>query len=323
VNDAALLALAARQHGVVSDAQARVLGYSERTIRRRVASSEWQRPLPRVLRCTGAPKTARQDAMAAVLWAGPESCASHTTAGTLWSLDGIRAGRIEVTVAGGRGLRSPRVAVHRSLTLAPSDRRQIDQITVTSPTRTLLDLARSLSMGALELAMEDAFRSGLSSPGRLESCFSKVEAERRAGAPRLRTLLETRSGGAGTGSGGEVRLEGLLRRHGLPRPVRQHPVTNGGRTIYVDLAYPELRLAIEFDSLRWHTGRTKLDNDAERRNLLRAANWDLLTVTHTMIRRRPSDTAALVAAAYSDCCAKTARSWPDSHNSRAGRRRTA
>ena len=70
MDDAELLALAARQHGVVSDAQALGLGYSGQAIRRRVKNGEWQRLLPRVVRCTGAPDSGRQSAMAAYLWAG-------------------------------------------------------------------------------------------------------------------------------------------------------------------------------------------------------------------------------------------------------------
>src|SRR5215831_7035253 len=98
MDDATLLALAAAQHGAVSDAQARELGYSTRTIRRRVASGEWDRPFPGVLRCTGVPPSDRQLALATTLWAGPDSCVSHTTAGALWQLDGVKRRGLEVTV---------------------------------------------------------------------------------------------------------------------------------------------------------------------------------------------------------------------------------
>jgi very-short-patch-repair endonuclease len=164
--------------------------------------------------------------------------------------------------------------------------------------------------------MEDAFRRDLSSPERLEQLFREVERQRRSGARILRVLLTARSGRANTGSGGELQLERLLRRCGLPVATRQHPVEHAGRRIYVDFAYPEQRLAIEFDSVRWHTGRAKLDNDADRRNLLRAANWELVTVTYTMVKSRPGVTTKLIVDAYRDCCAKAAKGWPDLHNSR-------
>ena len=111
MDDAALLTLAANQHGVVSDEQALELGYSSRTVRRRVASGEWLRPLPRVLRCTGAPDSGRQAAMAAVLWGGPDAVVSHAAAGVLWALDDVITRRVELTLPSSTDRRSPQTAV--------------------------------------------------------------------------------------------------------------------------------------------------------------------------------------------------------------------
>ena len=107
-------------------------------------------------------------------------------------------------------------------------------------------------------------------------------------------LLDARGPCAPTGSAAEIELERLLVGGGLPRPDRQVAVSHGGRTIYVDFAYPDRRLAIEFDSLRWHSGRARLDNDAERRNLLQAAGWELVAVTFTMVLDDPARTVAVV-----------------------------
>jgi very-short-patch-repair endonuclease len=299
VDDTALLALAATQHGVVSDAQALELGYSTRTVRRRVESGMWQRPLPRVLRRVGAPDSGRQAAMAAVLWGGPDAVVSHATAGDLWALDGVTTRRIEITVPRGSAARSPLVIVHWSNKLDRVDRVRLDALPITSPTRTLIDLAAPLSAHALELAMEDAFRRRLTTPASVGKRLEVLGGPGRPGAAVLRMLLDARRGGPASASAGEIELERLLTRGGLPTPVRQHPITHGDRTIRVDFAYPDRRLAIEFDSLRWHTGRAKLDNDAERRNLLRAARWELVTVTFTMVRHRPEHTVAVVRNAWS------------------------
>jgi hypothetical protein len=43
-----------------------------------------------------------------------------------------------------------------------------------------------------------------------------------------------------------------------------------------------------------HSGRAKLDNDAERKNLLRAAGWQLVAVTFTMLRHHPERVVAIV-----------------------------
>jgi len=236
--------------------------------------------------------------MAAVLWAGPDACVSHTTAGALWALDGVVSRRTEITLPSSTDRRSSLVTVHWSA-FAHADRREVHGIPITSVTRTLIDLAGVVSARDLELALEDAFRRKLTSPKVVGRRAAELGGSGRAGCARLRLLLEARGECAPTGSAAEVAFERLLRRGGLPSPVRQHPITHADRTIRVDFAYPDRRLAIEFDSLRWHSGRARLDNDAERRNLLRAARWELLTVTYTMVRERPARTLDVVRDAWS------------------------
>ena len=300
MDDAELLALAARQYGVVSDAQAAALGYSAQSIRRRLRNGSWTRPLPGVIQCTGAPESGRQAAMAACLWAPPGAVISHATAGVLWHLDGLTTTRVELTLTDRLDRRSPLVTVHRTLDLAASDRTILNGIPITSVTRTLIDLSAPLKPHDLEIAVEDALRRRLTSTSRLSARLAELEGSGRPGTGRLRALLDRRGTNATAGSAQEIALERLLVRRGLPRPVRQHPIGHGGRTIYVDLAYPDRRLAIEFDSLRWHSGRAKLDNDAERRNLLRAAGWQLVTVTFTMLHDDPERVVATVATAYNE-----------------------
>jgi very-short-patch-repair endonuclease len=289
---------------VVADAQAHELGYSAHALGRRLRAGSWIRVLPGVLRSAAAPVTLRQTAMAAVLWAGPDAIASHTTAGCLWGLDGVSPGCAEVTLPRRRDRRSEFVTVHRTRDLQDADRDEVYGIAVTTVTRTLVDLAAVVDEGALELAVEDAFRRRLTSPMRLEHRLAGLLRPGRGGTARLAALLEERRStsrsSATTGSAAEVRLERLLVRSGLPRPVRQHPIRYDGRTIRVDLAYPERRLAVEFDSLRWHSGRAKLETDAERRNLLRAARWQLVTVTATMLRDGGRRAVDAVTTAYHD-----------------------
>ena len=238
--------------------------------------------------------------MAAVLWGGAGACISHLAAASLWQLDGVEGLRLEITIPSTRRLRSQSIFVHRTTRLDPLDHTVLHRIPVTSVDRTLIDASASLAPFRLELAVEDAFRRRLTDPRQLGERLSALEGKGRAGSTRLRALLDERGERVASGSAAEVRLERLLVRNGLPRPVRQFHVTHGDHTIRVDLAYPDRRLAIEFDSVRWHTGRSKLDRDADRRNLLRAAAWELVTVTDTMLRRRPMQTVATVARAYAD-----------------------
>ena len=76
----------------------------------------------------------------------------------------------------------------------------------------------------------------------------------------------------------ESRLRVLLALAGLPA-VPQYTVRDaGGFVARVDLAYPELRVAIEYDGA-WHGEPGQLRRDRQRLNRLVAAGWTVLHVT--------------------------------------------
>jgi very-short-patch-repair endonuclease len=47
----------------------------------------------------------------------------------------------------------------------------------------------------------------------------------------------------------------------------------------VDLAYPDVLLAIEADGYRYHSGRVAWQRDLERRNALTSRGWRVIHVT--------------------------------------------
>jgi hypothetical protein len=255
--------VASAQHGVIGRAQALAAGLSPSAIKRRVKAARWIRLLPRVYRVGGASATGRQGMMAATLWAGDGGLLSYRAGGVLWGLDAVTGDVLEVTAP--KRLSSDVVIAHRAPAFPPIDRDAFDAIPVTSPTRTLIDLATVLGPDSLELALEDALRRGLTS--------------RRPWPGALRER-----------SGGQASMG--LTRAGLPRPVPQYEIRNRGRLIArVDLAYPDLRIAIEFDSDRWRSGRRRREADMERRNSLTAAGRHVVHVSRSELSagaRRPS-----------------------------------
>jgi hypothetical protein len=83
----------------------------------------------------------------------------------------------------------------------------------------------------------------------------------------------------------ETRLRLVVVRSGLPAPVPQYRVFDGdGFVARVDLAYPELRIAIEYDGL-WHADRRAFLDDRRRLNRLVAAGWVVLHVTVDDLRQ--------------------------------------
>lgn len=77
----------------------------------------------------------------------------------------------------------------------------------------------------------------------------------------------------------ETRLRLVLVRAGLPAPVPQFRVFDDeGFVARVDLAYPELRIALEYDGL-WHSERRAFLDDRRRLNRLVDAGWVVVHVT--------------------------------------------
>ena len=97
-------------------------------------------------------------------------------------------------------------------------------------------------------------------------------------------------------------LEGLGVRAflaaGLPQPWLQYEIPLGYGSLHVDAAWPEVKLAVEFDGAAFHSGRDDWQRDLRRDAALAAAGWVVLRFSWTDVTERPAFCAAQVAAAY-------------------------
>jgi hypothetical protein len=76
------------------------------------------------------------------------------------------------------------------------------------------------------------------------------------------------------GSDRELAVLDVLRDAGLPRPVQQHPIEVAGRTRYLDYAYVEPMIYLEFDGFAEHgLIRTTFDDDRARDAELALLGW--------------------------------------------------
>lgn len=275
----------AKQRGLITRLQAIHAGLSERQIDHRLTTGRWRPAHPGVYTAIECSDDWKQRAMAACLWAGDGAALSHRSAALLCGLDGIVTSLVEITTP--RALSDPRVMIHRSRLLTGDHVTRVGGIPVTSPTRTLLNLSAVVPPQRLEVALDDALRRGLTSIARLELEIG-VQAPGLAGARTLRKTLEGYRH-APLESPLERRFLRLLRAAGLPEPEVQHEVRAHGRLIArVDFAYPELRLGIEVDGYRWHSGRVRWAKDLVRRNELTALMWRILHITEgEMAGRQP------------------------------------
>jgi very-short-patch-repair endonuclease len=164
-------------------------------------------------------------------------------------------------------------------------------IPVTSPIRTLVDLASIVEPARLERAVNEADRLELVDPSRLREA---LEGLREPGVGRLRELLDRRTFRL-TDSELESRFLALVRRAGLPLP-RTRQWVNGYR---VDFFWPEIGLVVETDGLRYHRTPAQQAKDRLRDQAHAAAGLTTLRFTHSQVRFEPDQACATLAAVIS------------------------
>lgn len=279
--------IAARQHGVISLAQARAAGLSVKQLGTMCRGGEWTRPLPGVYASASCPKGWEQDLMAACVWAGSDAVASHRSAGQLWELDGCPTGQIEILFECS-GKRAPDgITLRRTRFLPKFDRTVYRRVPVTTPTRTLVDLAAVLDERSLQMALDDALRR-LVKLDVLDFRLDRYTEHRRRGIPTLRRLVDDRKRLGIPGSPLESRVAWLLAKSGLPQPVRQYEIFDRGHFLArVDFAYPQHKVIIEVDGYRFHSGRPSWVRDAEQRSHLAALGWAVIVATYERVEGNP------------------------------------
>ena len=283
-----LRALFAAQHGVIHRSQAIDLGYSIGDIDRRLASRDWLAVHRCVYRSAAFPTSPLQAIKAACLALGERAAASHRAAGYILGLDGIDQPRVEVSIDSPRRSTLEGVVIHRVKSLPACDVSIVRSIPTTNASRTIVDAGAVVDEETVELLLEDALRRGLTTIPRLEWRMKELCGRGRAGCTALRNILRERESGRPTGSGLEVKLDRLIRRSGLPKPIRQYEIHDGSSFVArPDFAYPGVKVAVEADSYRWHTGRGAWERELERRNEMQRLGWLIIHVTKKDIQKRP------------------------------------
>ena len=280
-SDAVIAELAGRQHGVVARRQLVALGLSLDAIDHRIERDRLH-PLHRGVYAVGHRKlTGHGRWMAAALAAG--GVLSHRSAAALWGIRASNSGRIDVTAP--RERRRPGVTVHRAV-LPQDEMTTHDGIPVTTPARTLLDLAALLDEHRLARATERAEALRLTSPTSLAELVNRYP--RRPGTPNLKRLIEEdRIVPTDLRSRLERRFLTLLDAENLPRPLVNEPL--GPFT--PDFRWTEQRLIVELDGFETHGTRAAFERDRARDRALAVQGWRVVRVTKRQLENEPDELA--------------------------------
>jgi hypothetical protein len=287
--DQAMGDLAGRQHGVVARRQLLALGLSRHGIDGRVERGLLRVVYPGVYALAHCAVQVEARWMAAVLACGDGVVLSHRSAGQLWELIPRSPHLPEVTRPRSHRRRSGLIS-HQAV-LPEDEVTEVDGIPVTSPFRTIFDLAALLPrQRELERAFHEVevrqLRDRISLPRLLERYPG------RRGAKAVRELLSSREPGGITRNDFEELFVAFLDENGLPRPRLNATLTLRGRFFEPDCMWPEQRLVVELDGRATHGTHEAFEGDRQRDRILLAEGWRWARVTWRQLGDEPAAIAA-------------------------------
>ena len=228
--------------------------------------------------------------MAAVLDAGPLTVASHRTAAGLWRLPGF--GLLDCDVSRLHGLDHEPIElarVHHPRLLPHHHTTVVEGIPVTTPARTLFDLAGILPPARTERAVDNALAM---SPGLLpvlHRMLPELAQRGRTGITVMRAILADRPHGyIAPASGLEARVVRLLQEAGI-RTRRQVDLGGADWIGRVDLVVDGTNIVVEVDSARYHSSRLDRQRDAERDAALGQLGYEVVRITDEEAWYRPDE----------------------------------
>lgn len=264
--DSRIHVVASEQHGTFSRAQARAAGASPNLVRSRVDQGRWQVLAPGVLGLPGHRSSLRRDLWVAVLHGGDGAAVTHEAAGVVRGMEGVRVGRLTISVPRARSHPLPGVTWHRVSDLEPADVTTIEGLPVTTTVRTLLDLAAVVGQPVLDHLVEGEVVARRTTVAAIGERFDRLRRRGKPSVLRMATTLDRLGPGDGLSRTElEALLDRVIRLAGLPTPIHEHPLpAERGMRGFVDRWFPEAKLVVEGDGRRWHERRAAMARDRER-----------------------------------------------------------
>lgn len=243
--------------------------------------------VPGVLRIVSSPETFRMRCMALQLQTRECGFISGWSAARLRDLRLMPAQPIHFTMPRGAGREDPAWAkVHRTSWYdAELDRETLDDgLIVAAPMRMLFGLAAAFNQFRFERAAEDAWHRKLITPDDASRYLQLHRCQGKDGVSTVERWLErAMSQDRPAQSNLERSLLEALDEIALPTPIRQHPlILPGGETVHLDIAWPDIRLAVEPGASWWHGGDLAQRKDQARDRECGEVGWQIIRFDESM-----------------------------------------
>lgn len=216
------------------------------------------------------------------IFAGQGVVACMGTAAGLYGFDTENTTTIHVLDPGVRMRPTVGLMVHQR---TGARLQRVSDRLVTAPAWTAVEVARQLRRPRVMATLDAALRSKHCSRNELECAVA--EQKGRRGIVAVRGLLPFADGRAESPMESEARL--VMIDFGLPPPELQYEIYGAdGQLFRVDFAWPELRLAAEYESFDWHSGRTAMLRDKAKWGQIQEVGWTIIPIVADDVRLYPA-----------------------------------
>lgn len=285
---AAILEIAAEQHGIVSRRQLRSRGVTRDRIAGLVSSGILVRVIDGAYRMRSH-HDSELARCAAITVARSALIVSGPTAGRLLGFRRVpNDGLVHVTAKPhGQPGRALWIRVYRTAMIADDDIIHRNAIRLTSPARTVVDMVRYATDSAVVSMIEQGLDRSWFTEQQARASAEFAATPGRPFANRFLTLLDDRVGGGAAGSDWESVVGEHLRRRGIVDLIRQFPlVVPGYGNLRFDLAVPSRRWALEIDVHPSHFSREGAARDKLRDRGCAEIGWLVQRVGEPDLRHR-------------------------------------
>jgi very-short-patch-repair endonuclease len=234
---------------------------------------------------------------AALIHAGPQSALSHTTALAVWGVRDLDR-PLHLTVDERiRRAGAPGLIVHRRKTFDPESAQCVlrQGLRVTRLPRAVIDSWPLLTTTERRPFLLDLANRGLVTARQLDDAL--LERPNVGGRAMLRLTIDLIADGVRS----ELEAHGglnVFRHRSLPRSVGQYRVQLPDKTVWLDRAWPEVKLAVELDGAQHHTSPEDRQRDLERDRHMATLGWVVLRFTFADVLRDPDGVRARILAVY-------------------------
>jgi hypothetical protein len=266
-------------HNGIATARQLLATMTDRALARRVRAGEIFRVCHGVYSARPPDTTSRLRALDLLSDVPIVACMS--TAAAMYGFDTEQDGRTHILDPGVRIRTSLGLSVHQRIG-APL--KKFDGRLATAPAWTAIEVARTLKRPRVLATLDAALRSGTCTWPELQQALE--EQRGRRGVVAVRELLPLADARAESPMESEMRL--VFIDWELPAPELQYEIRDlHGQLWRLDFAWPEYRVAAEYDSMEWHSNPVAVKHDRMKTARLQEMNWTSVPAVADDIRQYP------------------------------------